>query len=160
MIAPVRNPVPLEGGVRALNTVKGEQVDGPKNTLFPRTTKSDTAMASTSMAVTVGRKPEDNDTEWFRLVAFGRQADALCRHQKGDLVGIMGGLSRERWIGNDGVERTAWSVVVDAVMSAQTVRPRGGGKRSENGIGDEVRRADASTQAPFDDSIPFLRARR
>ena len=116
-----------------------------------RTTANGNTMAFVSMAVDVTRKDGDRDSEWFRLVAF----DALLRHRKGDLVGVMGTLTRERWTGNDGQERTSWSVMIDALMSVQAVRPKGGGKRSENGRPAAMRHNNGSYQAPLKDDIPI-----
>jgi hypothetical protein len=47
-------------------------------------------MLTRTVAVDVGRHGEDRDVEWFGIVAFGRVAEELARHGKGDLVEAMG----------------------------------------------------------------------
>ncbi len=70
-------------------------------------------------------------------------------------MGVVGTLTRERWTGNDGQERASWSVVVDAMMSAQRMRPKGGIKRAEPKQGDTGRINDVGRQEPLNDEIPF-----
>ncbi|EDT6433214.1 single-stranded DNA-binding protein [Salmonella enterica subsp. enterica] len=41
-------------------------------------------------------------TLWPGVLAFGKQADALARHQKGDLVSVAGQLQVNQWTGQDG----------------------------------------------------------
>lgn len=121
-----------------------------------RTTRNGGVMATASLAVSVGRPDADEDTEWFDLVTFGRTAKALLGHAKGDLVAAMGPLHRTRFTDRDGEEREGWSLTVEAIVSARTVRPTGGGKRD--------RKQEPSTSAPQaaqptdddpDDDIPF-----
>ena len=56
-----------------------------------RQTKNGKAMVTATVAVDAARHGADADTAWFNLVAFGRAAKDLMRHQKGDLVACMGG---------------------------------------------------------------------
>lgn len=67
--------------------------------------------------------------QWFQLVAFGRVAEVLARHAKGDLVSVSGKLQLNRWQDRDGKDQERLQVIADAVMSAQTVRPAGGRRR-------------------------------
>lgn len=95
-----------------------------------RETRSGKPMATVSIAVNVARPDADPDTEWFSLIAFGQAAKDLLRHAKGDLCAIMGPLQRTRYTGRDGAERQGWSLTVDSIVSARTVRPGGGRKRA------------------------------
>ncbi len=53
-------------------------------------------------------------------------------------------------LGADPVEREDWSITVEAIVSARTVRPLGGRKRTE-----PAKPAPAADGAPFDDPIPW-----
>jgi single-strand DNA-binding protein len=110
-----------------------------------RQTRNGNAMTTVSIAVDVGRGDGSEKTEWFSVVAFGKMADELRRHHKGDLVGLMGQLTRSRFTGRDGQERAEWSLSAESIVSARTVRP--GGPR---------RRVDGSRQAsrPSGDALP------
>ncbi len=96
-----------------------------------RETRNGKAMVTASLAVSAGRPDADQETQWFNLIAFGRAAEALARHVKGDLIGCMGALYRNRYTGRDGQEREGWSLTVEAIVSSRTVRPSGGRKRAE-----------------------------
>jgi single-strand DNA-binding protein len=84
--------------------------------------------ATASIAVALA---EDNDTppQWFGVVAFGRTAEILCRHAKGDLVSVSGRLQLNRYRDRDGNEREQMQVLANTVISARTVRSSGGQKR-------------------------------
>ncbi|MGH8584653.1 MAG: single-stranded DNA-binding protein [Gammaproteobacteria bacterium] len=103
-----------------------------------RTTTNGKAMVTASMVVDLGR---DGDMpEWFSLVAFGIAGEALVKHGKGDMVAVSGRLTKSAWTSKDGAERSGFSVLVDTIASARTVRP---GKRSR------------SEDSPFDDPLTF-----
>ncbi|HHH27320.1 MAG TPA: single-stranded DNA-binding protein [Polyangiaceae bacterium] len=122
-----------------------------------RVTSGGRPMATASLACDVARGDAgEPDTEWFDLLAFGRQAEALLRHRQGDLLAVMGSLTRRRWTGEDGSERARWSVLCDAIVSARVVRPGGGRRR---GDGHRERPASAGHGEPqtaeLADAIPF-----
>ena len=145
------------------------------------------AMATASLAVDVpdrsqGAEGGATETLWLRVTAFGRVADDLLLCAKGDPVSASGRLQFSRWTGRDGDEREQWAIVADALVSARTIRPRGG-RRKGDGDGDgrdgngrdrdDVRRRGegagwpgvtepapasspaSSAPADFDDDIPF-----
>ncbi len=114
-----------------------------------RETKNGKAMVTVSLAVSAGRPDADEETVWFSLAAFGRAAETLARHAKGDLIAAMGPLHRTRFTGRDGQEREGWSLTVESIVSARTVRPSGGRKRAET-----VKAAPPGAGA-FDDPIPW-----
>ncbi len=130
-----------------------------------RETRKGKPMVTASVAVNAGRADADEETVWFSLVGFGRTAETLARHQKGDLLAAMGALHRTRFTGRDGQEREGWSLTVESIMSARTVRPSGGRKRGrcDAGLvaGDDHHDAGAAATtspndgAPFDDPLPF-----
>lgn len=93
-----------------------------------RTSQAGKAWATASLAVALA---EDGDapTQWFGLVAFGRTAETLCRHAKGDLVSVSGRLQLNRYRDREGNDREQMQVIADVVISARTVRPAGARKR-------------------------------
>ena len=110
-------------------------------------------MVTVSLAVSAGRPDADEETVWFSLAAFGRAAETLARHAKGDLLAAMGPLHRTRFTGRDGQERQGWSLTVESVVSARTVRPSGGRKRAETAKAAPAG-APAGNGAPFNDPLP------
>lgn len=98
-----------------------------------RTTSNDKPMAFTRMAVTLPcQKAENGDaTFWLAVTAFGRQAEALAKHQKGDMVSVAGNMQVNQWAGQDGGTQTGYQVIADSVISARTARP--GGKKTQRG---------------------------
>ena len=122
-----------------------------------RTTRNDKVMVTASVAVNAARNSAEEETVWISLAAFGRAAEALARHQKGDLLAAMGPLHRTRFTGRDGQEREGWSLTIDAVLSARTVRPAGGRKRIQPAgqAAKPVTTADSDNGAPLDDDLPF-----
>ena len=118
-----------------------------------RQTKNGKVMVTVTVAVDAARHGADADTAWISLVAFGRAAEALARHVKGDLIGCMGALYRNRYTARDGQEREGWSLTLQSIMSARTVRPSGGRKRVETAKAAPAG-ASAGNGAPFNDPIP------
>ncbi len=118
-----------------------------------RQTRNGKAMVTASLAVSAGRPDADEETVWFSLAAFGRAAETLARHAKGDLLAAMGPLHRTRFTGRDGQERQGWSLTVESVVSGRTVRPGGGRKRAE-AAKPAPAGASAGNGAPFNDPIP------
>jgi single-strand DNA-binding protein len=96
-----------------------------------RTTRTGKPMVTASVAVNVARDGEESVAEGFNGVAFGRVADELGRHHKGDLVAVTGRLTRITFTRN-GELRTSWGVTIEQIVSARTVRPGGRAKRAED----------------------------
>lgn len=132
-----------------------------------RTTSNGNPMAFTRMAVTLPCQKAENGeaTFWLAVTAFGKQAEALAKHQKGDLVSVAGNMQLNQWTGQDGGTQQGYQVVADSVISARTVRP--GGKAGQRGQAtDALRRAqeprppaqgydDYDQSQPYDDQIHF-----
>ncbi|HBH5166082.1 TPA: single-stranded DNA-binding protein, partial [Escherichia coli] len=91
------------------------------------------------------------------VLAFGRQADALAKHRKGELVSVVGNMQVSQWTGQNGETRQGWQVIADSVISARTARP--GGKKGQQGQAtDALNRAKQQTgqhDDPYGDNIPF-----
>ena len=136
-----------------------------------RTTASGTSMAMGRLAVALPCHAAEGGevTFWLGVVAFGKQADALARHVKGDMLSVSGAMQLNQWTGKDGGTQQGYQVVADSVISARTVRP--GGKRAESvkasgaSRGHETQSApgweiyntpdDFDQRQPFDDETPF-----
>ena len=116
-------------------------------------------MATASMAVPLPCSQADDGTAtmWLSVLAFGRQADALAKHQKGELVSVAGNMQISQWTGQNGETRQSWQVIADSVISARTARP--GGKKGQQGQAtDALNRAKQQTgqhDDPYGDGIPF-----
>lgn len=113
-----------------------------------RTTNNGNTMAFTRMAVTLPCQKAENGeaTFWLAVTAFGRQAQALAKHQKGDLVSVAGNMQVNQWTGNDGGTQTGYQVIADSVISARTARPSGEKGQQGQAI-DALRRAQESRLA-------------
>ena len=119
------------------------------------TTRSDKPMARVSLAVDVsGFNAEQSETEWVTVVAFGRLAEVLAGHKKGDMIAASGNLSRNRWKKDGGEERVTWQLVADDVCSTRSVRPSGGKKRGTEGV-QQRETVPAGRQTIGDDDIPW-----
>ncbi|EJA5053098.1 single-stranded DNA-binding protein [Salmonella enterica] len=92
-----------------------------------KTTSNGNNMAFTRMAVSLPCRTAENGEAvmWLGVTAFGKQADALAKHQKGDLVSVSGQLQINQWTGQDGGTHSGYAIVADSVISARTVRPGG-----------------------------------
>lgn len=69
-----------------------------------RTTGKGTSMAMARLAVSLpcNAAADGQATFWLGVIAFGKQADALAKHQKGDLVSVVGNMQINQWTGEDG----------------------------------------------------------
>lgn len=69
-----------------------------------KTTSKGTNMAFARMAVSLpcSAAQDGQATLWLGVTAFSKQADALAKHQKGDLVSVSGQLQINQWTGQDG----------------------------------------------------------
>ncbi|ENN7399707.1 single-stranded DNA-binding protein [Escherichia coli] len=130
-----------------------------------KTTSKGTQMAMASMAVPLpcSQAPDGQATIWLSVLAFGRQADALAKHQKGELLSVAGNMQISQWTGQNGETRQGWQVIADSVISARTVRPCG--KKGQQGQAtDALNRAkqyaghgapDGNNDDDFGDDLPF-----
>ena len=87
------------------------------------------------------------ETLWLQVCAFGRQADDLARHAKGDPVSVAGRLQMTRYQTREGAARESWQCIADSVVSARTVRPKGG-RRRDDGNGARTEPASRSSTPP------------
>ncbi|HEA0305390.1 TPA: single-stranded DNA-binding protein [Salmonella enterica] len=128
-----------------------------------KTTSKGTNMAMARMAVSLpcSAAQDGQATLWLGVLAFGKQADALAKHTKGDVVSIGGTMQVNQWTGQDGSTQSGHTVIADSVISARTSRPGGGG-RTKQQAGKAPPAQTGAPQAatpqegdPFPDDIPF-----
>ena len=116
-------------------------------------TKSGNAMTVCSLAVTLPTRDEDDATQWFDIVAFGRVAELLAKQQKGELVSVSGRVQMNRYQPSGGETRETLQIIVDSIVSARSVRP-GGRSRTRAGKDSAAASAEHDDGAPFDDALP------
>ncbi len=126
-----------------------------------RTTGKGTSMAMARLAVSLpcNAAADGQATFWLGVIAFGKQEDALAKHQKGDLVSVAGNMQLNQWTGQDGAAQQGYQVIADSVLSARTVRP--GGKAGQQGQATDALRRDHEQQSPatgyegYDQTPPY-----
>ncbi|MGB5833276.1 MAG: single-stranded DNA-binding protein [Thiohalocapsa sp.] len=67
-------------------------------------TKTGNPMTTASVAVDVSDRDQEA-TLWIKVIAFGRLADLLERHAKGEPLNAAGQLTLSKWTAEDGSER-------------------------------------------------------
>ena len=90
-----------------------------------RTTSGGKAMAMARLAVALPCNTADDGqvTFWLGVLAFGKQADLLAKHVKGDMISVAGNMQVNQWKAQDGTEQTGYQVLADSIISARTSRP-------------------------------------
>ena len=117
-------------------------------------------MCVSSVAVDLVDRNGDSTTQWFGLVAFGKVADKLAKHSKGDLIAASGRVQSNSWTNKDGQTQTELQLIADSVISAKAAMPSGKQRQCEsseqtgadNGLPDKNNATDG---APINDDIPF-----
>ncbi len=99
-----------------------------------------TLIATFSMASNTVRKTAQGQvkqTDWFRVTAFGKQAETLARYvQKGSRLFVLGRLTFNPWLGRDGEPQVSADVVLQEFQFVPDGR-RGGGEAVVGGGYDE-----------------------
>ena len=113
-----------------------------------RTTGKGTNMAMARLAVALpcNAAGDGQATFWLGVIAFGKKADTLAKHRKGDLVSVAGNMQLNQWTGQDGGTQQGYQVIADSVLSARTVRP--GGKVGQQGQATDALRRAHEQQPP------------
>lgn len=140
-----------------------------------RYTQSDTAVCNISVATTERWKNKDGErveeTEWHRVVAFGKLAEIMGEYlRKGSQVYIEGKIKTEKYTDKEGVERYSTKIYANEMKMLGGRRDEGGqreerparedrapaqssGSRRSGGGG--TRRAPPPRDDFPDDDIPF-----
>ncbi|RJT44536.1 single-stranded DNA-binding protein [Rahnella woolbedingensis] len=132
-----------------------------------RTTANNKHMAMARLAVALPCHSAQNGeaTYWLGVVAFGKQAELLAQHQKGDLISVAGNMQLNQWKAQDGTQQEAPQVIADSVISARTVHagaqktagtaqgqpPTPQGTPPNHAPGWEVYQNEFDQRPPFDD---------
>lgn len=129
-----------------------------------RFTAGGTPVATVNMATTErftdrdGNKKED--TQWHRVVIWGKTAESLHEYlTKGKSIYVEGKIQTRKWTDKDGHEKYTTEIKADrVVLLGGGGGDRGGGRSSrpqyegsDQGGGD----SGAPVDAPHDDDIPF-----
>jgi|TARA_R110000751_G_scaffold6265_3_gene26873 single-strand DNA-binding protein len=89
-----------------------------------RETKSGMSVVNFSLAVTERRKTGDeyaDHTEWFRVAAFGRTADACAQYlSKGSSVYVDGRMQTREWVDKEGVTRKTTEILANDITFLST----------------------------------------
>ncbi|ENF0606954.1 single-stranded DNA-binding protein [Escherichia coli] len=125
----------------------GRLVDDPQ----VKQTSKGTPMTLARMAVSLpcSQAQDGQATLWLSVMAFGKQADFLAKHQKGDVASVSGTMQVSQWTGQSGETRQGYQVIADSVISA---RP-GGSRRTTTGT--QGNQPPAGGDDPYGDGIPF-----
>ena len=125
-----------------------------------RFTASGTAVSNLSVATTrqwndrEGQRQED--TEWHRVVLFGKVAEIAGEYlRKGSQIYLEGRLQTRKWQDKSGQDRWTTEIIADEM---QMLGGRGGGGAAPMGSGSGSAPPSAPPQAgpdDFDDDIPF-----
>ena len=90
-----------------------------------RYAQSGTAILKFSVAATSGRD-ENKKTQWWNIVCFGDLGENVAASiNKGTRVQVIGKVQREKYTGNDGVEKESIEVLADDVGISLRWQPAG-----------------------------------
>lgn len=84
----------------------------------PISTTTGTAMAVANVAVTLVDRQGEEHTQWLGVVTFGRVAESLLKHSKGDLISAAGRAQFNEYADGPGQKREQLQVIADAIVSA------------------------------------------
>ncbi|EEQ8489466.1 single-stranded DNA-binding protein [Escherichia coli] len=128
----------------------GRLVDDPQ----VKQTSKGTPMTLARMAVSLpcSQAQDGQATLWLSVLAFGKQADQLAGHEKGNVISVSGTMQISQWTGQNGETRQGYQVIADSVISAKTVRP-GGSRRKTTGT--QGNQPPAGGDDPYGNDIPF-----
>jgi single-strand DNA-binding protein len=126
-------------------TVYGRAAFDPRQ----HVTKGGKDMTTCRLAVdATGHGAEEQQILWVDVLAFGRNAEALARVEKGQMVSAMGKVTLSHFTGKDGTDREQLSLLADSIVTARSGRP--GGRKPK---GNHQKQPDG--EVPFDDAIVF-----
>jgi len=115
------------------------------------------AVANLSIATSKKYKGEE-ETEWHRIVCFGKLADVVREWvHKGDLIGIQGEIRTRKWQDNSGHDRYSTEIIahrLDMLGSKNRSDEQRPAPADEKPYRSEPKQQEAPMDDGFDD-IPF-----
>ncbi len=126
-----------------------------------RYTQSNTAVATLSLATSERYKDANGEwqenTEWHRVVAWGRLAE-ICQQytRKGSQIYVEGSLQTRSWEDRDGQKRYTTEIKAQTIQLLDS--KEGGPNTSSSKDTQRPEPASSSAQTPFDegdDDLPF-----
>lgn len=125
-----------------------------------KTTSSGVSVTSFSIAVQRSyRSGEEPITDFIRIVAWRNTADFVCKYfKKGNMIGIEGSIQTRRFQDTDGVNRTAFEVVVNNVQFVESKKSNTDVSVNTNDpLPDLSQRLENAgfTQSDDEDDLPF-----
>lgn len=110
-----------------------------------RYTQSDTAVCNISVATTERWKNKDGErveeTEWHRVVAFGKLAEIMGEYlRKGSQVYIEGKIKTEKYTDKEGIERYSTKIYANEMKML-------GGRRDEGGQSEGFQPSEGRSQS-------------
>jgi single-strand DNA-binding protein len=131
-----------------------------------RFTQTGTPVCRMSVATTRVWTDKENqkheETEWHRIVVWGKQAQNCGEYlSKGRQVHVCGRLRTSKWQAEDGTDRYTTEIVADTVQFVGSAprdgRSQSGGQnnQSSSGGGGGSQGFGGSPRGPEDDDIPF-----
>lgn len=69
-------------------------------------------MARLAVALPCNAADNREATFWLSVIAFGKQADALAKHRKGDLVSVAGNIQNNKWTELEETIKDAYQVIL------------------------------------------------
>ena len=92
-----------------------------------------------------------NETDWHRIVVWGRQAEVLSEYlKKGSQVHVEGRIQTRAWSDNDGAKRYTTEIVASRIQMLGRPEDR----RAPESV-DEPETPEAPAEPNGDDDIPF-----
>ncbi|PHI29493.1 single-stranded DNA-binding protein [Budvicia aquatica] len=82
------------------------------------------AMGRLAVSLPCHSATDGQATFWLGVVGFGKLAEILASHEKGDLISVSGNMQVNQWTDKAGVAQTGYQVVADTVISAKAVSPK------------------------------------
>ena len=98
-------------------TIVGRLVRDPELKTMPSGNSVVNVDIATSRTWTNQDKQKQEETEFHKVVAYGKTAEIMSKYLvKGQLVGVLGRLKTRNWEGKDGIKRYSTEVIVESMQ--------------------------------------------
>ncbi|MGQ2831499.1 single-stranded DNA-binding protein, partial [Leptospira interrogans] len=86
------------------------------------------SFARMAVALPCQKAEGGESTLWLAVTSFGRPAELLAKHMKGEIISVSGNLQVSQWVDGKGQTQSGLQLIADSVISARTVRSGGNRK--------------------------------